>query len=179
MIFILLSAIVHCELMNLSPPIFLCISTWIEIACLRFQHLRGRTDDKVAMATICFDVRCAAVCVWSQQCGSDQSQNIFNQRSALLTPSCLMNASWMVSVCSLQEAVGLKQLLGPEAVVSCGWCLSVTLVFKHPDFITLGFWTLIEKPWAHPAPNRVLFDCGERFEGWSLWVFLTVDRGGC
>lgn len=89
-----------------------------------------------------------------------------------------MNASWMVSVCSLQEAVGMKQLLGPEAVVSCGRCLSVTLVFKYTDFITLGFWTLIEKPWAHPAQNRVLFDWGERFEGWSLCVFLTVDRGG-
>lgn len=50
-----------------------------------------------------------------------------------------MNASWMVSVYSLQEAVGMKRLLGPEAVVSCGRCLSVTLVFKYTDFITLGF----------------------------------------
>ncbi len=164
---------------SLSLPIFLYISTWIEIASLRFQHLRGRIDDKVAMATTYFDVLCATVCVWSHRCGSDQSQNVFNQRSALLTPSCLMNTSWMVSVCSLQEAVGMKLLLGPEAVVSCGWCLSVSLVFKYTDLITLGFWTLIEKPWAHPAPIRGLFDCSERFEDWSLRVFLTVDRGGC
>lgn len=50
-----------------------------------------------------------------------------------------MNGGWMVSVCSLQETVVMKRSLGPEAVVSCGWCLSVTLVFKYTDFITLGF----------------------------------------